>query len=137
MACQCNASGLPHVGGRARAGELLPWTTLRGASSSDSIVSPAAQMVDALGYRAAVFGFEFREYTTSLQVVIQTAPVDEEDAFVDMVTHTASSTTVIKHVVVTESATVPVMRYVRWKITHPSTGWVATVRLFAAFKRTR
>lgn len=137
MACRCNANGLPHIGGQARPGELLPWTTLRGASSSVTIVAPAALWVDAIGYREAVFGFEFREYTSGLQVVLQTAPVDEEDAFVDLVTHSASSTSVINHVVVAESATVPLMRYVRWKITHGSTAWATTLRLFAAFKRTR
>jgi hypothetical protein len=109
------------------------WLVIKGAGS-DSVTQDEAFWVDLEAFQDVVFYIECREATSSPTLALQTAPAKDESLFsnlVSTVTLSASGTPQIVPALM-PTATVPLARYVRWKVTGPAGGWDATFRIIAA-----
>ena len=113
--------------------QLTDWITLRGASSADVVIQSVRDWVDAQGYADAVFYLAVRDYSGSPTVHYQTSPTEDEVFWDDMATEAVTSTTSQLAKVLFSSASVPLARFVRYKVT--ATGaWTLTFKIGIAFK---
>ncbi|GMV40504.1 MAG: hypothetical protein AMXMBFR64_22200 [Myxococcales bacterium] len=133
MACTCDSRGGFHLSARDTPGELLPWSRLGGSTAATTITQPAEQWLDAGMFRHALLCLDVRAYSGDVHLFIQTAQVDEEDAFVTIVDHQPAATgrTWFK---VEATATTPLLRFVRWKVGAGSGPWSLFARVAATFK---
>ncbi len=126
---------------------LQDWITIRGTGTSGLVVVQSeANWVSLQPYQDIVFWLEVRECTlvptggTSVILDYETAPMKDENLFRPMVTGStltaasASTTPTITKVLLQQNPTVPLARWVRWKLTANGTAgaWDLTFRLSAA-----
>jgi hypothetical protein len=113
---------------------LADWSTVSGMGG-DSITQEDIHYLDLEPFQDVVFYVECREATTSSSapvLALQTAPTKDESMFSQIgatVSLTASTAPTTVSVLLA-TASLPLARYVRWKITGPASGgWDASFRV--------
>lgn len=99
------------------------WLTIRGTQANAAVIQSEADWLSLQPYQDVVFWLEVKSVTlgglTSLTLEYQTAPAKDESLFTSMttaVTLAAGTTPTITKVLLAQNPTVPLARYVRWKI---------------------
>lgn len=113
---------------------LQDWIALRGASSSDDIFQTASEWVDAEDYSDVTVLLEVSELTSGMGVEIQTSPAVDERLFQVMTSFAPSGTGTSQSIVRFATASVPLARFVRWRLRHPVGSWVFTFRILLLLK---
>ena len=120
---------------------LQDWITVRGAGGTGSPLPPGATVVqdqddwlDVSPYQDVFIWVACSEITGTPTIQFETSPTTDEvffQAITGATTLTASATpTVVK--VPMLSATTPIARFLRWRLTGGSTTWDATFRVVVA-----
>ena len=125
---------------------LQELTTERG-SFNFSVSQGTSEWLDLEDFQDVTFWLDIREVTfaagmTSITIDLQTAPIPDEALFVDMTLggYSQSSTTppsapVSQQIIMAQNPTVPLGRYVRWRLTPvggTSGSWDMTFRIVCA-----
>lgn len=100
------------------------WITIRGSSSAQaSVTQSEADWLSLQPYQDVVFWLETKSVTLggldTITLEYQTAPAKDESLFTAMttaVTLAAGTTPTITKVLLAQNPTVPLARYVRWKM---------------------
>ena len=117
------------------------WITIRGAQSITSIIQSEQDWLGFSAYQDIVFWLDVRELTNSAGTITmnyETAPTKDDSLFVAMVsgvTMAAAATPTVTKVLLNQNPTVPLARWVRWRISTTgvgAAGWDATFRILAA-----
>ncbi len=102
---------------------LQDWLTIRGTQSGAAITQSEADWMSFQPYQDIVLWLEVKSVTlgglTSITLEYQTAPAKDESLFVAMttaITLSAGSTPTITKVLLGQNPTVPLARWVRWKM---------------------
>lgn len=121
---------------------LQDWITIRGSQSGVSIIQSEADWMSFQPYSDIVMWLDTKAVTlaglTSLTLAYETAPARDESLFTAMVsavTLTAATTPLITKVLLSQNPTVPLSRFVRWRLipTGTPTGeYGACFRIFAS-----
>lgn len=102
------------------------WLTIRGSSlmlSPPTVIQSEADWMSFQPYQDIVFWLEVKSWTdgglTSVTLDYETAPAKDESLFVKMITTTAITAPVSRQdkVLLAQNPTVPLARWVRWKLT--------------------
>jgi len=116
---------------------LQEWTTIRGSGSAgagQTIVQNQTDWLDLSPFQDVFFWIAVSEVTGAVTLTFETAPTVDDTLFQAITTAstlTASATpTVVKMPML--SATVPISRYLRWKLIGPASTWDATFRVLVA-----
>ena len=111
---------------------LQDWVTIRGTAELSSISQAAGKWLDLGAYHDVVFFLDVKQVDPSTQINYETAPVQEESAFLPVVTTPILSVGVRSDTVLSLCAGIPLARYVRWNLTNPaSSAWGITFRVWA------
>jgi hypothetical protein len=120
---------------------LQDWITIRGTQSGVAIVQSEADWMSFQPYQDIVFFLDVKSVNlgglTSLTLDYETSPVKDDTIFAKMIT-TATLTTAITRqdkVLLSQNPTVPLARWVRWKLTPvgtPTGEYGVCFRLFCA-----
>jgi hypothetical protein len=118
------------------------WTTVRGVGTTvQQIVQGEDQWLDLAPYQDCAFWIDCRETSigTTQTLNIDTAPARDESLFASMVSIAslvAAPTPVVKPaLLLLASTTVPLARWVRWRLSSnagASVAWDATFRIWVA-----
>lgn len=121
-----------------RAFVLQDWITIRGASGVTFVAQNEVNYAQLDAYQDAVFWLQVSEITTgsgTITMNYETAPIKDESLFAAMgtaaLTTTAITPPTITKVLLSQNPTVPLSRWVRWRLTQSgaSSGWDVTFRL--------
>jgi hypothetical protein len=100
------------------------WVTLKGSQTGVTVIQSEADWLSLQAYQDVVFWLEVKSLIlaglTSVTLDYQTAPAKDESLFVSMVTGVtlaASSVPTITKVLLGQNPTVPLARWIRWKLT--------------------
>jgi hypothetical protein len=105
---------------------LQDWITIRGSvlqASPPTVTQSEADWMSFQPYQDIVFWLEVKSWQagglTSVNLDYQTAPAKDESLFVNMITTTAITAAVSRQdkVLLAQNPTVPLARWVRWKLT--------------------
>lgn len=122
---------------------LQDWITIRGSQTGVPIIQSEADWMSFQPYQDIVFWLEVKSYTggglTSVTLDYETAPAKDESLFAKMIT-TANITAALAlarqdKVLLAQNPTVPLARWVRWKLTPNGTvssEWGITFRIHCA-----
>lgn len=113
---------------------MQDWITLQGNSSADAVVQPGSEWIDAQDFVDYTILLDVREATSNLRVEIETSPIEDESMFTGSTSFVPTSMGVYQQVVRFATATVPLARYLRWRVHHASSSWKITFRLFLILK---
>lgn len=116
-------------------GPLTPgWITLQGRYSTDAINATPNDYVDCRAYSNLMVQIAPREFTGTPTVHIQTAPVNDEDFWVDVASQTITSTSgsILKSVFAT--AATPIASMLRYRVTATADNWSLTFKAVAVLK---
>lgn len=119
---------------------LQDWITIRGNSTITSIVQGENDWMGLAPYEDIVFWLDCREITASSGTLVmnyETSPTKDENLFAGMVsgvTMSASTTPTITKVLLSQNPTVPLARWVRWRISvsGATAAWDTTFRILCA-----
>ncbi len=106
---------------------LQDWCSVSGSSSA-TITQPVDDYADLAAYQDIVVFLEVSDFNTAL-MSYQTSPSKDETLFQNMLAPFAMAMNVTRSVLRYSSATVPLARYFRWKLS-PSAG----ATFFASFR---
>lgn len=102
---------------------LQDWLTIRGTQSGANITQSEVDWMSFQPYQDIVFWLDVKSVTlgglTSITLEYQTAPAKDDALFTAMttaVTLSASTTPTITKVLLAQNPTVPLARWVRWKV---------------------
>lgn len=102
---------------------IQDWLTIRGTQSGANVTQSEMDWLSFQPYQDAIFWLEVKSVTlgglTSITLEYQTAPAKDESLFVAMttaVTLAAGTTPTITKVLLSQNPTVPLARWVRWKL---------------------
>jgi hypothetical protein len=116
---------------------LQDWVTIRGQSPSMSPVTQSeAGWLDLDAYDDVVAWIDVKEQSATgggtLSILLQTAAEAEDDEFLTMLTQAASSLGVTVTPVLKATASVPLLRCVRWQLSVSGLGspWDVTFRVW-------
>jgi hypothetical protein len=125
---------------------LQDWTTIRGSGGTAgtpgaSVVQNQDDWLDLSPFQDVFFWVDVRESLGTVLLYLDTSPTDDEALFQPLtgvgtaaianLSGVISSTpTILKLPML--SATVPIARYLRWRLTSTSTPWDATFRIVVA-----
>jgi hypothetical protein len=121
---------------------LQDWTTVRGTSGTygQSIVQSERDWLDLSPFQDLFAWVDVRELTGSpINLFFDTSPTEDESFFVSMTGATgvtggaltvSSTPAIVKLPMLT--ATVPLARFLRWRLTGPATTWDVTMRIVIA-----
>lgn len=113
---------------------LQDWTSVQGNSSSDSVTQSADTWLDLSPYSDVVFFFDRKDFSGSgLTIRFQTSPTTDDSLFQDMATVSVSATGVTQTIVRFADASVPLARWVRWKV-DASAAWRLTFRVWTTVR---
>jgi|ERR1700722_11958441 len=119
--------------------EMQDWVTIRGASSASqaTTIQSEHQWLDLAKYSDVVLWTEIKEATLgsgTVDISFETAPSKDESLFSQAVApFLATAGTVTASVVHRDTATVPLGRWLRWKITSGAgTAWDVVFRVWVA-----
>lgn len=109
---------------------LQDWTTVNGAASG-TVKQGEDRYLDLAGYQDVALYLDVGTSSpTGLTVAVETSPLKEDGHFQAMYTFSSLTTGLqALGIVRWASASVPLARFVRWKIT-ASTAWNVTFRLW-------
>jgi hypothetical protein len=104
---------------------LQDWLTVRGTQTGATIIQSEADWMSFQPYQDIVLWLEVKSVAlgglTSLLLEYQTAPAKDESLFVAMVTGATLTVALaaprIDKVILAQNPTVPLSRWVRWKLT--------------------
>ncbi len=113
---------------------LQDWITVRGASGIN-ITQSESEWLDLTQYEDLTLWIDCKEITgTTVTINIETSPTKDDTLFSAMYAATLTTTLVSPSTaaakILMSSATVPVARYVRWKLVAPAAAYDATFRVF-------
>lgn len=109
---------------------LQDWITVKGQSGSVTVTMPAGSWPDLSGVLDVMLHTEISAYSGSGgQIAFQTAPARDDGLFEDMDTVAFTQSSPAITIVRFSSATVPVSRFVRWKIS-AAAAWEVTFRVW-------
>jgi hypothetical protein len=121
---------------------LQDWITIRGTQSGVSIIQSEADWMSFQPYGDIVLWLDTKAVTlaglTSLTIAYETSPAKDDSLFTPMVsavTLVAGTSPLITKVLVSQNPTVPLARYVRWKLIPngtPTGEYGACFRIFAS-----
>ena len=123
---------------------LQDWTTIRAAATTTFVAQSELGWLDLLDYRDAIFWLEVKARNvgggTDLFMRYETAPSKDEALFLLMTPAfrmTASALPDVKKVIEATNPSVPVCRWVRWRMEAeaPVSEWSATFRIHCAANR--
>lgn len=106
---------------------LQDWVTIRGTQNGVTVIQSEADWLSLQPYQDAVFWLEVKSIAlgglTSITLDYETAPAKDESLFVKMITTTALTTAINRQdkVLLSQNPTVPLARWVRWKLTPTGT----------------
>lgn len=121
---------------------LQEWTTIRGSGSGSGVTIPQSEMgwLDLSPFQDLYAWVDVREVTNSpVALFFETSPTEDDNFFVSMTgTGTAAiaslaaatTPTIVKLPMLT--TTVPLSRYLRWKLSGPASTWDVTMRIVVA-----
>lgn len=95
---------------------LQDWLTVKGVSSGEVVVQPAEDWVDLGGYVDVIFYLDVRDFSGSPTIRYQTGPTQDESLFSTVSSIAVTATGLTQTAVRYASASVPIRRYVRWRI---------------------
>jgi len=115
---------------------LQEWTTIRGASGIN-VTQSESEWLDLTQYEDLTLWIDCKELTgTTVTLNIETSPTKDDSLFAAMYAATLTTTLISPSTaaakILMSSATVPVARYVRWKLVAPAAAYDATFRIFIA-----
>ena len=118
---------------------LQDWITIRGNSSITSIAQSEPDWLGLAPYQDLVLWLDCRELTlggaTAINMNYETAPTKDDSLFIAMTSAfavTAATTPTVTKILLAQNPTVPLGRWVRWKLTVSGTAtssWDATFRV--------
>lgn len=113
---------------------LQDWITIAGQSGDAgyTITQSESQWLDLEPYDDVIFYTDVRQLTATPMITFQTAPAPEEAAFqaiVPTITLAVSSSPVVSPALAAY-ASVPLARYVRWKLSATGGVFTATFRIW-------
>lgn len=122
---------------------LQDWITIRGAQTITSVIQSEQDWLGFSAYQDIVFWLDVRELTLggygSLSMNYETAPTKDDVLFTNMVSAvsmSAGATPTVTKVLLSQNPTVPLARWVRWRISasggSPSGAWDVTFRILCA-----
>lgn len=119
---------------------MQDWITVRGPGASTIVSQSESEYLDMRPFQDVVFWVDVRSVTlqasTTVSINFETAPAKEDGLFVAMrsaAPFTAGSQTTQTFPALLTSASVPVSRWMRWKVTATSTTqWDITFRIWAS-----
>ena len=112
---------------------LQDWISVRGATSSVTVVQSTSEWLDASAYADVAFYLEVKDYSGSPTISYQTSPNQDEALFQDMGSVAVAATGLTQTLVRFATASVPLARFVRWKV-GGTAAWSLTFRVNAVFK---
>ena len=121
-----------------RAFVLQDWVTIRGATAVTQVIQNESNYAQLDAFQDAVFWIQVAEITTSSGTITlnyETAPLKDESLFSAMasssLTTAAMSPPLISKVLLSQNPSVPLSRWVRWRLTQASAtaAWDATFRI--------
>lgn len=120
---------------------LQPWSYLSAVSASGFAYLPqeSTEYFDATPFDSVVFYLDLRAQSSVVSLAYETAPAKEDGLFKPMATLTNMSTLVgptptITVVQLSDGPSVPLARWVRWKLTFDAPGGDATFKITASFR---
>lgn len=113
---------------------LQDWIGLRGASSTDEIIQPFVDWVDAELYSDVTVLLDISAMTSGMGIEIQTSPASDERLFQVMTSFAPSGPGASQSIVRYSTASVPLARFVRWRLRHPVSSWNITFRVVLVLK---
>lgn len=119
----------------ASALEFVPWSTFSGSSTS-TLSQSQREWLDVSDYADGIYWIEVKDISgTGLQLDLQTSSTEDDADFSNFL---GPVTTVSSTMLVTRfaTATTPMMRYVRWRLSGASASWAITFRVYATLKNT-
>lgn len=110
------------------------WLTLKGRYSTDVITATPADYVDCRNYSNLMVQIAPRDFSGTPTVTIQTAPVNDEDFWVDVASQTITSTSgsILKSVFTT--AATPIASMLRYRVSATADNWSLTFKAVAVLK---
>jgi len=118
---------------------LQDWTTIRG-TSNNTIAQGEKGWLDLSPFQDLFAWVDVRELTSTPSLFFDTSPTEDENFFVSMTGATnvtggsslvvATSPAIVKLPMLT--ATVPLARYLRWRLVGPAAAWDVTMRIVVA-----
>jgi hypothetical protein len=121
---------------------LQEWTTIRGASSGSglTIVQSERDWLDLSPFQDLFAWVDVREVTgANVNLFFDTSPTEDENFFVSMTGATsvtggvlAAATNPVIAKLPMLTATVPLSRYLRWRLTSTTGTWDVTMRIVVA-----
>jgi hypothetical protein len=111
---------------------LQEWTTIQtAAGTTETVVQDEAGWLDLVGYDDIVIWSQIRSYSNINALNIETSPTKDDGWFTSMqsIALTAGSGPTI-YKVIFASASTPLARYVRWKITSAASAGNITFRVW-------
>jgi hypothetical protein len=121
-----------------RAFVLQDWLTIRGASTVTSVVMNEVQYAQLDAFQDAIFWLQVSEVTTGAGAITlnyETAPLKDDSLFASMataaITTTAMTPPTISKVLLFQNPTVPLSRWVRWRLVQSgaTAAWDVTFRV--------
>ncbi|NUN16391.1 MAG: hypothetical protein HUU55_22410 [Myxococcales bacterium] len=113
---------------------MQDWITLKGAASTDEIFQPSTDWMDAELYSEVTVLLEVKDMTSGMGIEIQTSPALDERLFQVMTSFAPSGSGISQSIVRFSTASVPLARYVRWRLRHPVGAWRITFRIVLLLK---
>ncbi len=117
------------------------WITIMSRTTGVTVTQSEADWMSFQPYQDIVFWLEVKSVTlaglTSITLDYETAPAKDDSLFVKMITTTALTAAVSRQdkVLLSQNPTVPLARWVRWKLTPtgtPTGDWGLCFRIYAA-----
>ncbi len=117
---------------------LQEWTTIQLPASAAALVQDESGWLDLTDYCDVVVWTHVRNSSNVSSLTIETSPTKDDSLFATMAspTATASSTPVITPCIFA-SASTPLARYVRWKVTPTASAANITFRIWIVGNPTR
>jgi hypothetical protein len=118
--------------------EMQDWVTIRGASvASSTIAESEHQWLDLSDYRDVTLWTEVKAATIgagAVTITFETCPTKDDSMFAVAGTPFSAATGVTVTVVHRDTATVPLARWLRWKITQSGAGqaWDVVFRVWVS-----
>lgn len=116
---------------------LCDWVTVRGATATSPVVQGEDQWLDLGPYTDCTLWVDIREVTGTVSLALETSPTKDDAYFKSMVTAAGLTTLVANpaptaYAVLLSTATVPLARWLRWKLASATATWDVTMRIWAS-----
>ena len=110
------------------------WLTVGGLASTDEILAGSRDIIDTRKYADAFFQIAVRDTAGTPTIHLQTAPVNDEDFWVDMTSVAITDTTGQTAKVLFATAGTPMAALIRYKITAAGGNWRLTCKVGVTLK---